>query len=311
MTRSRIPPNLIATFSIVAADPKTGEVGVAVQSKYFAVGAVVPWARAGVGAVATQALGLARYGPLLLDALSRGDRPADALKAALAEDAMAARRQVAVVRADGEAASHTGDGCQPWAGGRSGPGFAAQGNILAGPEVVEEMARAFTVSAGSLAERLVSALEAGQAAGGDSRGQQSAAVLVEQAGYHAVGSEGIDRLVDLRVDDHPQPIAELRRLLGLRLRQELSSRAMRFYNNSDFRAAAAVMAEGNARFPNSADVLYNLACFESLAGKKEDALHHLVESITLDSSFRTLAARDSDFDPVRQDPRFAKALELP
>jgi uncharacterized Ntn-hydrolase superfamily protein len=298
----------IATFSIVAADVERRQVGVAVQSKYFAVGAVVPWVRAGVGAVATQALGLASYGPRILEALGGGVRPAAALAKALAEDPLAARRQIGVVHADGEAASHTGTECLSWAGSRTGPGFAAQGNILAGPAVVEEMELAFLAASGTLAERLVTSLEAGQAAGGDSRGQQSAAVIVEQAGYRDLGSEGIDRIVDLRVDDHPSPIVELRRLLDLRLRQEVSSRAMRRYNQADFAAAAAVMAAGDARFPHTADILYNLACFESLSGDSAGALRHLSEAITLDPSFRALAEKDTDFDPVRTMPAFLRLV---
>jgi uncharacterized Ntn-hydrolase superfamily protein len=299
---------LMSTFSIVAADVDHHQVGVAVQSKYFAVGAVVPWARAGVGAVATQALGLANYGPKILDLLAGGANAAAALKQALASDPLASRRQIGVVRADGEAASHTGSECLSWAGGRAGSEYAVQGNILAGPDVVEEMVRAFTTTSGTLAERLVASLEAGQAAGGDSRGQQSAAVIVEQAGYRDLGSEGIDRVVDLRVDDHPSPIVELRRLLGLRLRQEVSSRAMRHYNQADFAAAAAVMAAGDARFPHSADILYNLACFESLSGDSAGALRHLSESIALDPSFRALAEKDTDFDPVRTLPAFLQLV---
>jgi uncharacterized Ntn-hydrolase superfamily protein len=296
--------HLMATFSIVAVDPHQQQVGVAVQSKYLAVGAVVPWARAGVGAVATQALGLARYGPDLLARLERGAEPAEALHAALAEDPLASQRQIGLVRADGLAATHTGDACLDWAGGKAGQGLAAQGNILTGPEVVDEMVRAFLAAGGSLTERLVGALEAGQAAGGDRRGQQSAAVLVEQAGYRDLGSEGIDTVVDIRVDDHPQPITELRRILGLRLRQEVSSRAMRFYNARDYARAAQVMADGAVRYPGSAEILYNLACFECLAGDSAGALRHLSESIALDHSFRPLAKKDTDFDAVRAMPEF-------
>jgi len=297
-----------STFSIVAADPATGEVGVAVQSKYLAVGAVVPWARAGVGAVATQALGLARYGPDLLARLETGAHPRDALPSALADDPLASQRQIGVVRADGQASTHTGDACLEWAGGRTGSGYAAQGNILAGPEVVDEMVRAFTVAPGTLAERLVLALEAGQAAGGDRRGQQSAAVLVEQAGYRDLGSEGIDKIFDIRVDDHPQPIVELRRVLGLRLRQEVSGRAMRLYNLRDFVRAAEMMGEGAARYPGSPDMLYNLACFESLAGRAGDSLTHLRQAVALDASYRELAARDTDFDPLRASTEFLAVL---
>jgi len=308
MTPHAADSAVASTFSIVAADPAAGQVGVAVQSKYLAVGAVVPWARAGVGAVATQALGLARYGPELLARLEAGSHPRDAPLAALADDPLARQRQVGVVRADGQASTHTGDACLDWAGGRAGEGFAAQGNILTGPEVVDEMVRAYLAGPGGLAERLVASLEAGQAAGGDRRGQQSAAILVEQAGYRDLGSEGIDKIFDLRVDDHPQPIAELRRVLGLRLRQEVSGRAMRYYNARDFARAAEVMADGAGRFPDSPDILYNLACFESLAGRAADALTHLRQAVALDVSYRELAGRDTDFEPLRASAEFQALL---
>lgn len=300
-------PKWIATFSIVAADSSTGQVGVAVQSKYFAVGAVVPWVRAGVGAVATQALGLARYGPTLLTALEEGKRPQDALIAALSEDSQAARRQVGVVHADGEAANHTGAECQAWAGGRTGAGYSVQGNILAGEQVVDDMAQIFEHTQGSLAERLLCSLEAGQAAGGDSRGQQSAALLVEQLGYGESGGGGIDRLVDLRVDDHKEPIAEMRRLFGLWQRQTMLEQGMTLYNTGEYAAAAAMMAKANKKFPDSAIILYNLACFESLSGLSAESLVHLGQATNLDGTFRELARTDSDFDAVRATLEF-KAL---
>ena len=169
-----------STFSICGLDPATGEIGVAVQSKYFAVGAVVPWARAGVGAAATQAAGIAGYGPRLLDALGAGADPEEAIRVVLGSDDGRETRQLGVVAADGRAASFTGIDCNEWAGHETGEGFAAQGNILAGESVVADMARAFREGDGSLAERLLAGLEAAQAAGGDVRGQQSAAVYVER-----------------------------------------------------------------------------------------------------------------------------------
>ena len=206
---------LKGTFSIVAADVEAGEVGCAVQSRYFAVGSVVPWAKAGVGAVATQAAGVAAYGPKVLALLEEGLEPAAALDRALADDRARETRQLGVVTADGRAAAHTGADCLPWAGHRVGDGYAVQGNILAGEAVVTEMERVFLETSGaSLAERLVSALESAQAAGGDRRGQQSSAIVVERAGAAAESREGIDRICELRVDDHPEPIVELRRLLG-------------------------------------------------------------------------------------------------
>ncbi len=204
---------MLSTFSIVAFDPETGDLGVAVQSKFLAAGAVVPWARANVGAIATQSWANTSYGPRGLELLSQGLSAPEVVEILIAEDEGRDLRQVGIVDAKGRAAAYTGKGCFEWAGHIVGPGYACQGNILAGPKVVEAMAEAFEKSQGELAHRLLAALEAGQAAGGDRRGQQSAALLVvrEKGGYGGFN----DRYVDLRVDDHPEPIKELRRLLSL------------------------------------------------------------------------------------------------
>jgi uncharacterized Ntn-hydrolase superfamily protein len=204
------------TFSIVAADPTTGEVGCAVQSRYFAIGAVTPWVRAGVGAVATQAMGVvARNGERALSALAAQVDPAAALDQALAEDNDRELRQLGAVSADGRAAAFTGRDCIEWAGHLVGDGFAVQGNMLASAEVLAAMRSAFLDTLAPLPERMIAALEAGQAAGGDRRGQQAAAVVVEQLGAAERSREGIDRVCDLRVDDHTEPIVELRRLIIL------------------------------------------------------------------------------------------------
>jgi len=204
------------TFSIVAADPTTGEVGCAVQSKYFAIGAVTPWVQAGVGAVATQAMGVvARNGQRALSELAAQVDPAAALDQALAEDADRELRQLGAVSADGRAAAFTGRDCSEWAGHLVGDGFAVQGNMLANADVLAAMGSAFLDVLAPLPERMVAALEAGQAAGGDRRGQQAAALVVEQLGAAKRSREGIDRVCDLRVDDHPEPIVELRRLITL------------------------------------------------------------------------------------------------
>jgi uncharacterized Ntn-hydrolase superfamily protein len=295
---------LKCTFSIVAADPPVNQVGVAVQSKYFAVGAVVSWARAGVGAVATQARGLARYGTELLDALAKGEPPQAALEAALASDPLAAHRQVGLVNADGVAAHYTGDECLAWAGARSGPGYSVQGNILAGEQVIESMAQAFVDTPGSLAERMLTSLEAGQAAGGDKRGQQSSALLVEQLGYEDVGAEGIDRLVDLRVDDHVAPIQELGRLFGLWQIEEANEQAMLRYDEDDYPAAMAILEKANRRFPEESRILYNLACFACLSGLVDESLKHLREAVKLESSWREFAKQDPDFEAVRDSSAF-------
>jgi len=202
-----------STFSIVARDPANGDLGVAVQSKFLAVGAVVPWAQAGVGAVATQAWANTAYGPEGLRLMAAGWTAQEALNHLVSLDHDPIQRQVLLVDAHGQAAAFTGQECHHWAGHIVGDGYACAGNILVGQDTVRAMAETFASSHGSLAERLVTALAAGQAAGGDSRGQQSAAVLVVRTGGGYGGRN--DRFVDLRVDDHPKPIVELRRILDL------------------------------------------------------------------------------------------------
>ncbi|MBO0793475.1 MAG: DUF1028 domain-containing protein [Ktedonobacteraceae bacterium] len=201
------------TFSIVARDPERGEWGVAVQSKFLAVGAVVPWAKAGVGAVATQAWANSSYGPRGLELLASGSSAEETLKQLLSDDTGRAARQAGIIGVSGKPASYTGEQCFSWAGGQVGEHYACQGNILVGEETVQAMASTFEGTPGLLCDRLLAALAAGQAAGGDSRGQQSAALLVvrERGGYGGF----TDRFIDLRVDDHAAPIAELQRLLQL------------------------------------------------------------------------------------------------
>jgi uncharacterized Ntn-hydrolase superfamily protein len=287
------------TFSIVAADLEAGEVGCAVQSKYFSVGSVVPWAAAGVGAVATQAAGVAVYGRRALEELARGASPEEALERVLEGDDGRETRQLGIVAADGRAAAFTGRECLDWAGHRTGAGFAVQGNILAGEAVVAAMERAFEETVGPLVERLVAALEAGQAAGGDRRGQQSAAVVVERVGARSESREGIDRICELRVEDHREPIAELRRLVGIWTSWDAARRAYRLSEHGRHAEAAGAMRRVLEGDPDDAMTLYNLACFESLAGAREDALAHLRRAVALDPSYRELAASDRDFDPIR------------
>lgn len=213
------PPEEVSTFSIVAWDPAERAWGIAVASRFLAVGSVVPWAQAEAGAIATQSFANTSYGPKGLTRLANGESAADVLNALTAEDPNAAGRQVGIVDAQGRAATYTGSGCRPWAGGRTGPGYACQGNLLTGPEVVDAMAGSFESAHGPLAWRLMQCLEAGDAEGGDRRGRQSAAILVVQNGRGYGGFN--DRLIDFRVDDHPQPIEELARILALRLPRPL------------------------------------------------------------------------------------------
>ncbi len=205
---------VVATYSICACDLSAGQWGVATQSKFLAVGSVVPWASPHVGAIATQAYANPRYGPDGLALLAAGASAVDVVARLTAADADRDERQLGVVDANGEAATFTGSGCHAWAGGRTGTGYAAQGNILVSAATVDALADRFEATPGRpLAERLLDCLDAAQAAGGDSRGQQSAALLVvERDGGYAGLS---DTLVDLRVDDHGRPLEELRRLYGL------------------------------------------------------------------------------------------------
>jgi len=201
------------TFSIVAQDPRNGDLGIAVQSKFLAVGAAVPWAQAGVGAIATQAWANLSYGSQGLERLAAGATAQQVIDALTAADEGRALRQVGIVDSQGRAASYTGAECTEWAGHVVGEGFACQGNILVSEATIQSMAKSFQEATGELAERLVAALAAGQSAGGDRRGRQSAALLVVRAGGSYGGYN--DRYIDLRVDDHPHPIEELAKLLRL------------------------------------------------------------------------------------------------
>ncbi len=241
------------TFSIVGYDPKEKEWGIAVQSKFLGVGAVVPFAKAGVGAVATQSYANTAYGPQALQLMAEGKSAQEALELITREDKDKEMRQVGLIDAQGNAATFTGTYCYDWAGGVTGEHFAAQGNILVSEETVQAMAQTFTETEGSLAHRLVTALYAGQLAGGDRRGQQSAALLVvkEAGGYGGYN----DRYIDLRVDDHPEPIKELIRIYGL---QQL------YFAKSKPDNVAAI--EGKVK----EELIANLRRLDYLKGEKED-----------------------------------------
>ncbi|PFA67378.1 fimbrial assembly protein FimA [Bacillus sp. AFS015802] len=201
------------TYSIVGYDPEEKEWGIAVQSKFLGVGSVVPFAKVGVGAVATQSYANTSYGPHALQLMEEGKTAEEALEIITTDDPERPLRQVGLIDAWGNPATFTGEGCYDWAGGQTGKHFAAQGNILVDGQTVRAMAETFESTTGSLAERLLEALDAGQDAGGDSRGMQSAALLVvkEKGGYGGFN----DRYIDLRVDDHASPIKELKRIYQL------------------------------------------------------------------------------------------------
>jgi uncharacterized Ntn-hydrolase superfamily protein len=306
LAAARPTPETIATFSIVGYSPETGELGVAVESKFFAVGSVVPWAQADVGAIATQAFGNTTYGPRGLAMLSLGIEPEQVLELLTSTDEGKERRQAGVVDARGGSATYTGKNCNAWAGGRTGKNYAAQGNILVSEEVVNAMCEAFERTAGDLSERLWAALDAGQKAGGDSRGQQSAALLVVKKGGGYAGFN--DRYIDLRVDDHPEPIKELGRLLKIQHAMSKLSEASAFYREKKHAEAVEAARKAVAYKPDYGDAHYDLACYLSLAGDVEESLESLKTALKLSPGLLSLAEKDADLDNVRSNPRYKQIM---
>ncbi|MDZ7371330.1 MAG: DUF1028 domain-containing protein [candidate division KSB1 bacterium] len=292
----------IATFSIVGHDPQTGELGVAVASRFFAVGSVVPWAKAGVGAVATQAFANTTYGPKGLELLAQGKSPEEVIALLTAADDHPERRQVGIVAADGRSATYTGRGCNQWAGGRSGPHYACQGNILVGEAVVAAMEKAFLETKGTLAERLYAALLAGEAQGGDARGKQSAALLVvrEGAGYGGY----TDRAIDIRVDDHPEPFRELGRLLNLAQLNYAWNDAWTLFTKGKSHEALPFMERAAKIDPKHPEVQYDLAVIRLAAGDQSGALQALEQAVKLNPKLKAQARVDDDLAALRAHPRF-------
>src|SRR6188472_775582 len=274
------------TYSIVAGDRRTGELGVAVQSHWFAVGAIVPWVRAGVGAVATQSIAEPAYGPQALDALAAGARAPAALDGLLADDAQARFRQVGVVDAHGDVAVHTGAGCVAHAGDERGAGFTAQANMMASAAVWPAMARAFEAAVGPLARRLLAALHAAQAEGGDIRGRQSAALLVAPA-----EGEPWRRTVDLRVDDDPEPLAELDRLLDLADAYDLATQGDELVGQGRHDEAGERYARAAQLAPGNHELLFWAGLAAAQAGDLPTALERVRRAIALESGWRELLDR--------------------
>jgi len=286
-------PPLTTTFSIIAADTVEHEWGIAVASRFLAVGSVVPWARAGVGAIATQAAANTALGSYGLDLLERGESADQVLKQLLTTDPRAEARQVGIVDASGHTALHTGKECEDYAGGILGPSFVVIGNDLAGPVVLESMAREFRNSDGSLAERLLAALQAGEETGGDSRGREAAALLVVKGGGGYLG--GNDRLVDLRVDDHATAVRELQRLYAvhsayflpavyLRLGDQAAATGDRAKSEQEYARVVDLYRRGITKFPKDPRLMNGLAWF------------YVKQRINLDEAFR-LARRAHDLEP--------------
>lgn len=295
------------TFSIVARDPANGEIGVAVASRFFAVGTVVPWAKAGVGAVATQSFANTSFGWRGLELLEKGLTPAEVVKVLLRGDDNPDQRQLGIVAADGKSATYTGKQCLNWAGGRYGPDYAVQGNILTGEAVVTAMEKAFLETRGTLADRLYASLLAGHSQGGDSRGKQSAALLVVKAGAGYGGYT--DRAIDIRVDDHPEPFKELGRLLRYAQMNYAWNEGWTHFTRKMYARALPPIERAVKLAPENPELWYDAAVIRLAAGQTEKAVSALEKALTLNPLLKKQARSDGDLAALRNHPEFERLTQ--
>jgi uncharacterized Ntn-hydrolase superfamily protein len=277
------------TYSIVARDPQNGELGVAVQSHYFSVGSVVPWVEAGVGAVATQAFVDISYGPRGLELMRAGKTSQKALQHLVAADAQSARRQVAMVDARGDVAVHTGEECIAYAGHRTAYGVSVQANMMERDTVPDAMLAAFQAFSGDLAERLLAALDAAEGEGGDIRGKQSAAMVIA-AGTRR-DEPWQDRLLDLRVEDHAEPLVELRRLVQLHRAYRLADAAEQAAAAGDVAGAASSMMQAIQLAPDNAEIAFWAAMGAAAGGQLPLAKQLLARAVSVDRRWNELVRR--------------------
>src|SRR5215472_3578607 len=308
-------PPAVSTFSIVAIDPQNGDMGVAVASRYFSVGSVVPWAMADVGAVATQANVNVGYGQKAIDLLRQGMTAQQALKKVLEDDKFPGKdgRQIAIVDAKGNVAAFTGPNAPKWAGDRQGKTWSAQGNILVGAQVPEAMGKAFEETQGELAEKLFAALKAGDGAGGDSRGRQSASLLVVRKG----GGRNInnDRYIYINVDDSPDPFKELRRLLDLNLSYNYGNQMYKAFAANDLSRARAAAQKIISYSPNNSNAHMQLGFLNYALGDKATALNEFSQARVLQPDNFVKRWQDEvdspRFKTMRDDQEFMKKLFPP
>jgi uncharacterized Ntn-hydrolase superfamily protein len=283
------PSVLAHTYSIVARDNETGQLGVAVQSHWFSVGAVVPWAEAGVGAIATQSFVEPAYGPLGLALMRAGKSAPDALKSLLASDAQADVRQVAMIDAQGRVAAHTGEHCIIAAGHRTGANYSVQANLMLKDTVWDAMAKAFESARGELVDRLMAALDAAQAEGGDIRGKQSAAIIVVSG--RPSGKPWADRLFDLRVEDHPEPLVELKRLVKLQRAYNHMNAGDELFAKGDIAGAVREYGAAEKLVPDNIEMVFWHAVTLVNAKNIEEALPLFKRVFAEDRNWATLIPR--------------------
>jgi len=296
----------VHTYSIVARDAGTGELGVAVQSHWFSVGAVVPWAESGVGAVATQSIVDPAYGPLGLALMRAGKTAPEALAALLAGDPGREVRQVGMVDARGGVATHTGKMDIPAAGGQAGAGYVVQANLMEKPTVWGAMARAFESARGDLAERMLAALDAGQGEGGDIRGVQSAAILVVRG--TSTGRPWADKVFDLRVEDHPEPLKELRRLVGVQRAYNHMSAGDDCVAAKDWACAEREYGTAEGMQPANAEMAFWHGVALASNGKMDAARPLFHRAFAADPRWRELVTRLPSVDQLPKDPRLMEAI---
>ena len=297
----------VNTFSIVGYDPATGEVGVAVASKYFAVGSVVPWAKADVGAIATQAWVNADYGIIGLELLEKGMSPGEVVDSLTKADTLSSRRQLGIIDNKGRSSSFTGKDCMNWAGGMTGINCAAQGNILVSKDVVAKMVEAFENTKAELGAKLLAALLAGDAAGGDSRGRQSAALYVVKN----EPGQRYDREIDIRVDDNPQPFKEIARLYHISSAMSHLEKASLLNQKGDLMGAVNEARLSVQAGPELPETYYDLACYLSLSGETEEAMENIATALRMAPSYKSMAANDSDLTALRKLKKFQELTRVP
>jgi uncharacterized Ntn-hydrolase superfamily protein len=287
LTDEKVRP--VSTYSIVAFDGKTGQLGVAVQSHWFSVGPIVPWVESGIGAIATQSFVEVSYGPLGLELMRSGRSPEEALNTLVHADKNQDVRQVAMVDAEGRVAAHTGKNCIPEAGHYIGDGFTCQANLMLKNTVWDAMAKAFQSTEGELADRLVAALEAAEAEGGDIRGKQSAALVVVRGKSTGVGWK--DRLFDLRIEDHPTPVQELKRLLRLNKAYNHMNLGDEYLTEDKIEEAMKAYTKAMEMYPDNAEMIFWPAVTLAASGNVEKSLPLFKKVFAMDKNWAVLLPR--------------------